>query len=354
MFSPRFSTCLCILLAATAAADGQEKKISDTPEKSERDTTSLSSPKQEASGEVQVQFANGSSVRLTVLHDKLDVMTRYGSLAIPVKDVQKIDFGVRLPAHLERKVEAALHKLASAQYSERDTGERELLSVGAPAYPALLRASKHFDKEVARRAARLVTALREKLPEKELRDREEDIITTPGFTIVGRISPAALKVSSEYFGSVQLQLAQMRQLRSLRTSSETEIAIDAARYGSTHGVWMDTAYQSDGAATLAIKVSGLVDLYPQTPGQYMSGPTGINAGNGMQIVRGAVVQMNQRNLQNMAGALLGRVGEGGAPFLVGDHYEGNPGEGRLYLHIVPSPWNNASTGSYLVKISTKQ
>ena len=25
--------------------------------------------------------------------------------------------------------------------------------------------------------------------------------------------------------------------------------------------------------------------------------------------------------------------------------------GKLYLHIVPSPWNNASTGSYRVRIS---
>jgi hypothetical protein len=55
----------------------------------------------------------------------------------------------------------------------------------------------------------------------------------------------------------------------------------------------------------------------------------------------------------MSASLLGRIGETGTPFLIGEHYEGTPGqEGRLFLHIVPSPWNNASTGSYAVKIST--
>ena len=38
---------------------------------------------------------------------------------------------------------------------------------------------------------------------------------------------------------------------------------------------------------------------------------------------------------------------------VGDRFEGIPAEeGRLFLQIVPSPWNNASTGSYRVRVTT--
>ena len=55
----------------------------------------------------------------------------------------------------------------------------------------------------------------------------------------------------------------------------------------------------------------------------------------------------------MAASLVGRIGDTGTPFMIGDRYEGTPGqEGPLQLHIVPSPWNNASAGSYHVKIST--
>jgi hypothetical protein len=57
--------------------------------------------------------------------------------------------------------------------------------------------------------------------------------------------------------------------------------------------------------------------------------------------------------QFMAGALVAKIGEHGKAFFVGERYEGTANEdGRLYLHIVPSPWNNASTGTYRVRVQT--
>ena len=53
------------------------------------------------------------------------------------------------------------------------------------------------------------------------------------------------------------------------------------------------------------------------------------------------------------GVLVGRVGEDGTPFIIGERYTGRPTRsGRLYLHIGPSPWNNASTGSYRVRVAS--
>jgi hypothetical protein len=38
-------------------------------------------------------------------------------------------------------------------------------------------------------------------------------------------------------------------------------------------------------------------------------------------------------------------------FIIGAQYEGVPSsEGKLFVHIVPSPWNNASTGNYRVRV----
>ena len=38
--------------------------------------------------------------------------------------------------------------------------------------------------------------------------------------------------------------------------------------------------------------------------------------------------------------VIGRIGENGKPFLVGDRFESSVGEeGKLFLHIVPSPWS---------------
>jgi hypothetical protein len=48
---------------------------------------------------------------------------------------------------------------------------------------------------------------------------------------------------------------------------------------------------------------------------------------------------------------MGRIGEDGAAFVIGERYADTPRRsGTLFLHIIPSPWNNASSGSYQVRI----
>src|SRR5947209_8811138 len=76
-------------------------------------------------GEAEVQFANGSTVRMAIVQDKVEVQTRYGKLAIPLADIQRIEFGVHLPPDIAKRVEEAVLKLASVQYAEREDGCRE-------------------------------------------------------------------------------------------------------------------------------------------------------------------------------------------------------------------------------------
>jgi hypothetical protein len=301
--------------------------------------------------EAEVQFANGSTVRMAIVQDKIEVLTRYGKLAVPLADVQRIEFGVHLPADVAIKVDSAVLKLASVQYNERDEGARELTALGANAYPALLKALKSKDQEVSRRAEKILADIRAEVPEKELRSREEDIITTPGFTIVGRILTPALKGKSEYFGAVQLQLCQLRHLRPLRSPGEVQVAVDSGQYGSAHGQWLDTGLYVEGSMNLVVSSSGTIDIYPQSPGQYLSSPKGY--GN-IVLAAGTKVVPTAANMRNYSGALFGRIGDTSEAFYIGERFEGLAGrEGKLYLHIVPSPWNNASTGSYQVKITAR-
>jgi hypothetical protein len=40
--------------------------------------------------------------------------------------------------------------------------------------------------------------------------------------------------------------------------------------------------------------------------------------------------------------------------LIGERYEANSAdEGKLFMHITPSPWNNASAGLYRVRVTTE-
>jgi hypothetical protein len=202
--------------------------------------------------------------------------------------------------------------------------------------------------------------VRAKVPAKELRLSEEDRVVTRTFTIVGGIVTPALKARTEYFGDAQLSLAQLRTLRVLVESKDADFALDAAKYAVANE-WLETNVTVDGNSVLTIAATGQVDLLPRQPGMVVCGPQGYGAGApgafggpggfagpGKKVGKGGVAS------RAYSGVLLGRIGENGDIFVIGDRYEGAPErDGKLYLHINPSQYDTASTGAYQVRISTR-
>jgi hypothetical protein len=308
-------------------------------------------PAKEAAGgkEAEVRFANGSTVFMTLLPEPIEIQTAFGKLTVPPRDLRSIEFGVHLPEGAELKIQILLKQLSSSNYRLRDAAVKELARLGPHAYPALLRTTKEKEQpEASQRAAAAIKLIERRVPARQLRLKDEDVIRTSKFTIVGRVLNPVIKARAEYFGEVGLKPYQLFAIRCLEGAGDVEVTVDAARYGSAHSQWMDANFMVDPQLDLLITASGQVDLWPQGPGQYMTGPAGMGAGGRPQpgaAVAGGVVAS--------PGLLVGRIGEDGVPFVIGDRYAGRPGRvGKLYLHIGPSPWNNASTGNYRVKITT--
>jgi hypothetical protein len=291
--------------------------------------------------EADIRFADGSQVRAILLPEQLEVMTRYGKLTIPVRDIRKIDFGLHMSEGVRQRIDEAIKQLGSDTYRQRQDAVKQLITLGPLAYPAVHVASTSSDPEVAKRAQAVIKTLKDKLPADQLRTKVEDFIVTAEFPLTGRILTPSLKARTVYFGEVDLRLSDLRHLRLRGGWGDLEVVVDAGKYGSTPDTWLDSGFAVDTHAGLVITATGTVDLWPQTPGQYTATPKGYGQpGPG-------------KNGRFMAASLIGRIGENGTPFLIGDRYEGAPGqEGHLFLHIIPSPWNNASTGSYSVKISS--
>jgi hypothetical protein len=287
----------------------------------------------------EVRFGDGSVVRMTLLQQQLDVMTRYGKLSVPLSDIRRIEFGLHIPDGRGAQINSAIKQLGSDVYRDREGATRDLLQAGHWACPALQRASKSNDPETAQRASQVLKQISDKTSPELLRLKEDDIIQTSDFTIVGRIVSPTLKAQSPHFGDVSLKLCDLRAMHIRQQCNTGELFVDAAKYGCEADQWLDTGVTLDPSMRLVVVANGHVDLWPQTPGQYVAGPKGYNAvGKGTQF---------------MAGSLVGRIGETGKPFLVGDRYDSSVGdEGKLYLHIVPSPWNAPSVGSFHVRIHT--
>jgi len=298
--------------------------------------------------DMEVRFADSSSVRMVLIQDTIEVMTKYGRLTVPTKDLRRADFGIHPSPEISEKIQEAIKQLASTKHPEREAAGKDLVALGHQAYPALHGALKSPEPEVVRRAEEALKQIRAKVPGRLLRLRVNDRIETTEFTIVGRITSATLKTRSAYFGERSININDVVSIRSMAPGGNFEIPVDAAKYGSAHDHWLSTDIGVDAEKELLITATGKVDLWVDGTGQYLTGPNGYSgAGVGPRWngVNGAP------NAQR-GGTLLGRIGEDGEVFVIGERYKGTASrEGKLYLHIVPSPWGNASAGAYNVQVT---
>lgn len=305
-------------------------------------------------GDVDVHFLNGSTVRMQIKSEKLEIETPYGKLAVPMKDVRSIEFGSHLPEGHAAKIDAAIKKLGSSDFREREKAVAALIELGPFSYAAVVEATRAKEAEIAMRAKEIVQKLQAKHPKKDLKIFVEDKVITPTFPIVGRILTPSIKAKADYFGDVELNLADMRSLRSIAVAGvDVDVAVDAGKYAQ-RGQWLATNFQVDGRSAIIITAKGLIDLAPDDPGQFMSGPSGygraVPGGGGFgggKVAKGAAAK-------NAAGLLVGKIGENGDTFVIGERYEGTPTQdGKLYLQINPSPYSPQSSGAYDVKAAFK-
>ncbi len=317
--------------------------------------------------EFDVTMADSSRFRVSTQDTSVTLVSRYGTLLIPLTDVRRMELGFRYPDGVEAKVEEAAAKLGSASFREREDSERALLEFKEFAVPTLRRAAKSTDPEVVRRAESVLKKLTDKLPEEKLSIKDYDLVVTTEFTIRGRVQAPAMKVRTKYFGEVELKLAETRTMTMLLAGAMSgELSLDSAKYARQGWTtWMDTEIDVSADMPIEITCTGQIDQWIQSPGQYMAGPRGTGAaapgfpggGAGGGFVGGPAGRGMAPGMvggQYSSGSVIGKVGQNGTPFVIGESYKQSraPATGRLYLIIAPSNWNNDSVGTYKVKVKS--
>jgi hypothetical protein len=201
---------------------------------------------------VEAHFRDDSKLKVALKADeRIEMTTPYGKLTIPAAEVRQINFGFHIDAATSERVKSAIAGLGSADFPTREQATAELLELGAYAYPALVQALKHDDKEVARRAEQLVEKLREAIPPEDLERPANDVVLTADCKFTGRIQVDVLKVKTIQFGDQQVRLGDLRSLRSLNAADAELVALPDP------GSLMQ--YQDKIGKTFAFRVTGRVD-----------------------------------------------------------------------------------------------
>ena len=149
---------------------------------------------------VEVRLADGSVLKLTLREDKFNVATEFGKLAIPVADVSRIEFATRISDDVAKRIKAAVAKLGSDVFSEREQASKELLKIGVPAYASLKEALKSDDQEVKRHAEELVSKIEASASAEVLEVRKDDVIHTKDMKIKGQIENVTFKTDFSALG----------------------------------------------------------------------------------------------------------------------------------------------------------
>ena len=163
-------------------------------------------------GEVDIHFYNGSTVRMQIRSEKLDVATHFGKLQVPVKEIRSIEFGAHPPEAGQEQDPARHQGVGSMSFKERDEATNLLIELGPHSYAAVYAALQDADPEVSNRAKEIATKLQSAFPKGDLKTSFEDRIVTDGFTVVGEILTPSVKATAKYFGDVELSLSDMRTL----------------------------------------------------------------------------------------------------------------------------------------------
>jgi hypothetical protein len=270
------------LIASSAIGDDPPKKPKFDPRK------------------VEVVFADGSAVKMTLIQEDVEINSRYGKFKVPVEDIVRIEFGFRYPEGIEQRARAAILGLGDSTFRKREAATTELTELAEYAYPALQEAMKSTDSEVAKRAEEIARKIEESVDAEKLNIPRHDVIVTKEFSFPGRIEAMYFKARTPYFGEIQVALAEIRGLKSIGASSQLAFTLEAAKYAALDtSIWRDTGIDVSKDTIVEVEASGTVYVYPGTG--YPCTPDGYT---GFQPPQG----------QPKAGALIARIGKNGDIF----------------------------------------
>ena len=202
---------LLLILVASLAICGSHDMAADEPED---DLLAAAQAAAQADPRaMEVRFNDESRMKLTLIEERIEVASRYGTLSIAADDIRKIDFALRLSDSTKKKIDDAISELESTDGQLRKAAIRRLAAIGPVAYPSLAKVAVRGENAVEQRAAEIVTKLKETVDSQRIAPRELDVIQTVDSTISGHILTPTLKVRTAQFGELSLKIADARSLR---------------------------------------------------------------------------------------------------------------------------------------------
>jgi len=208
-------------------------------------------PARSAAGlDAEVKCIDDSTLKLRLLDEKLELVTKYGFLQIAVTDIRRIEFAQRCPPDVAERIAVAISKLGHPDFQVRERATADLKAFRERACPYLLKATKSDDPEIGRRADEALKHIQGRVPAAQLEPRDNDVVYTDDSKISGKLTAQSLRVHTAPFGEQTLKLADMRSLR----AGTGSVGEDAQSWPTAPATLM--TYQQQYGKELAFTLTG--------------------------------------------------------------------------------------------------
>jgi hypothetical protein len=302
-----------------------------------------SSPAQQPSplkrlDEISVILQDGSVFRGKLDIKSLEVETPYGKLVVPASDVIRIRVGKSSNKELKTKIEQYIADLGSKDFQTRETAQKELAKLGKKAYAEIEAAARSDDAEVATRATALLAEM-DTGDDEEIQPADDEIIT-PTLTLRGVIKMDAISLQTRY-GTLKVDKKDIIAL-TLGQRADAEKIFKLTDRNTSQSQWLDTGIRVKRGDRIVASATGSINWVNSG---YVTEPRG-NPQIGQWTRIG--------NQPVFYGALVGRIGQGGQMFLMGDKFNDKAiADGNLFIAVGCSWGPQNATGEYKVRIEVR-
>ena len=282
-------------------------------------------------------LADGSRIMGETGIKEVAIKTAYGDVVVPASEVIRIRVARSSDTAARDKVAALIKQLGAANFDDREKAYDELCKLGPAAQAQLQEAAKHPDAEIRSRVEKLLAELDRgaEMDDEESDDGpltgDEDELVAKRFTLRGVIKVDKFDVKTRY-GSLEIPRGDIVSASLCRPDSIAKTFKVMGQHWM--GGMLGTGIRVRRGDRIVVRASGSINF--RNWGE-SSGPEGNQGRFG-----------TPSNTDFPGAALIGRIGSGGKPFLLGASKQLiADADGELMLGLAFEGRNSGnSTGEY--------
>ncbi len=313
--------------------------------------------------EVALKLRDGSNVSGTTNLQDINLVTDYGKLIVPVKNVSAVKVGIPFDKTVYDKAKVYLGQLANSNEDMRKGAYNELIKLGMKAIPAICDFINDPKNQTEYTGEFTPDhALNELKMNGNIEDvsSTKDVITIDNEYVIGGLYEfQKLEVKTEY-GTLSIPKEKIKSMEVMYMNAdggnELSFKLIASKNISTNqsGGWLKTGVMLKAGQKFSIIANGEITLSSLSNQKYH--PDGsYETANGEKYKDTSGTDEYSAATYPSYGNVVYKIGENSADtHKAGAKFSGSAvSSGMLYLSIYETVYNAANTGSYTVKVILK-